>query len=221
VVIRVLIVDDHPLFRMGLRMILESQPDIEVVGEAANGAEALSMLPATAADVVLLDIQMSGTDGMETARRLAAAGPEHVVRVLVLTAFDLDEYVDEALALGVGGFTLKSVAPADLLAAVRAVAGGDAFLAPPVARRAVDAISGRRRRPARPPSHDLSSLTLRERQVLRCLARGLSNREIAASLDIGEATVRTHMASLLRKLELRDRTQAAIAARDMGLTEPE
>lgn len=218
--IRVLVVDDHPLFRLGVRLILEAQPDIQVVGEAADGREALRALAATPVDLVLLDIQMASMDGLEVVRRLAARGLERAVHVLVLTTFDFDEYIHEALQLGVRGFVLKSVTPLDLVAAVRSVAAGQAYLEPSVARKVVDRLSIRGRKPgpepARPP--ELASLTRRELDVLGCLARGLSNKEIAAALDIGEATVRTHVGHLLTKLHLRDRTQAAIHAHAMGLT---
>jgi DNA-binding NarL/FixJ family response regulator len=219
-VIRVLVVDDHPLFRQGLRMILEAQQDIEVVGEAADGREALRVLAATPVDLVLLDIQMTSMDGLEVARRLAARDLGPAVHVLVLTTFDFDEYIDEALQLGVRGFVLKSVTPGDLVAAVRTVAAGQAFLGPSVARKVVDRLSGRRdeREPETPAPSEVASLTQRELEVLRCLARGLSNKEIAAALDIREATVRTHVGHLLTKLHLRDRTQAAIHAHVMGLT---
>jgi DNA-binding NarL/FixJ family response regulator len=219
-VIRVLVVDDHPLFRQGLRMILEAQADIQVVGEAGDGREALRMLVATPVDLVVLDIQMASMDGLEVVRRLAARGVERAAPVLVLTTFDFDEYIHEALQLGVRGFVLKSVTPVDLVAAVRTVAAGQAFLEPSVARKVVDRLSGKRDKPGpeppRPP--ELDSLTGRELDVLRCLARGLSNKEIAAALDIGEATVRTHVGHVLTKLHLRDRTQAAIHAHAMGLT---
>jgi DNA-binding NarL/FixJ family response regulator len=218
-VIRILIVDDHPLFRQGLRMLLEAQPDIQVVGEAANGAETLRVLASTPVDLVLLDIQLGGMDGLEVVRHLAARGLVRVVHVLVLTTFDFDEYIDEALQLGVRGFVLKSVRPGDLVAAVRTVAAGQAFLEPSVARKVVDRLSGRRGELAAEPSQppELASLTQRELDVLRCLARGLSNKEIAAALDIGEATVRTHVGHLLTKLRLRDRIQAAIYALAVGL----
>jgi len=219
-VIRVLVVDDHPLFRVGLRMILEAQPDIRVVGEAADGQEALRLLATTPVDLLLLDIQMTGMDGLEVVRRLAASGLERAAHVLVLTTFDFDEYIHEALQLGVRGFLLKSVRPGDLVAAVRTVAAGEAFLEASVARKVVDRLSGRRGKPRPEPPRptELASLTQRELDVLRCLARGLSNKEIAAALDIAEATVRTHVGHILTKLHLRDRTQAAIHAHAMGLT---
>lgn len=218
--IRVLIVDDHPLFRAGVRMILEAQPDIQVVGEAADGQEALRVLAAMPVDLVLLDIQMATMDGLEVVRRLAAGRLDRGVHVLVLTTFDFDEYIHEALQLGVRGFVLKSVTPGDLVAAVRAVAAGQAFLEPSVARKVVDRLSGRGGELGSepPPPHELASLTRRELDVLRCLARGLSNKEIAAALDIGQATVRTHVGHVLTKLHLRDRTQAAIHAHAKGLT---
>ena len=217
--IRVLVVDDHPLYRIGLRMILEAQSDIQVVGEAADGREALCVLASTPIDLVLLDIQMPGMDGLEVVRRLAARGLDRGVHVLVLTTFDFDDYIHEAVRLGVRGFVLKSVTPGDLVTAVRAVVAGQAFLDPSVARRVVDRLSGRRGVPGpeAPPTPELASLTRRELDVLRCLARGLSNKEIAAALDIGQATVRTHVGHVLTKLHLRDRTQAAIHANAKGL----
>ncbi|HXM55869.1 MAG TPA: response regulator transcription factor [Candidatus Dormibacteraeota bacterium] len=218
--IRVLIIDDHPLFRQGLRMILEVQPDIQVAGEAADGGEALRALATTPVDLVLLDIQMPGMDGLEVIRRLAAGALERAVQVIVLTTFDFDEYIDEALQLGVRGFVLKSVTPEDLVTAVRTVAAGQAFLEPSVARKVVDRLSGRRAEPGPEPAHppERDSLTPRELDVLRCLARGLSNKEIAVALDIGEATVRTHVGHVLTKLQLSNRTQVAIYAHAMGLT---
>ncbi len=218
--IRVLIIDDHPLFRQGLRMILEVQPDIQVVGEAADGREALRVLATTPVDLVLLDIQMPGMDGLELVRRLAAEARERPVDVIVLTTFDFDEYIDEALQLGVRGFVLKSVTPGDLVTAVCTVAAGQAFLEPSVARKVVDRLSGRRGEhgpgAAHPP--ELDSLTPRELDVLRCLAQGLSNKEIGVALDITEATVRTHVGHVLTKLHLSNRTQVAIHAHAMGLT---
>jgi DNA-binding NarL/FixJ family response regulator len=215
-VIRVLVADDHGLARAGLRMILEAQPDIEVVGVATDGAAAVEAAGALRADVVLMDIRMAGVGGLEAVRLLgrASAGPR--ARVLIVTTFDLDEYIDEALALGVEGFIVKSAPPEELVAAVRAVAAGEAFLGPTVARRVIRAFARRRMRLTREPS-ELAALTERERDVLRCLARGLSNREIARELRIGETTVRTHVGHVLTKLNLRDRVQAAVRAHEMGV----
>jgi DNA-binding NarL/FixJ family response regulator len=216
-VIRVLVVDDHGLARAGLRMILEAQPDVEVVGEATDGAEALAAVRRMEVDVVLMDIRMAGLGGLEAARQLSAkSSGRGRARVLIVTTFDLDEYIDEALAAGVSGFIVKSAAPDELVAAVRAVAAGEAFLGPSIARRVIQALTRRRIRLANQPP-ELTTLTERERDVLRCLARGLSNREIATELRIGETTVRTHIGHVLTKLNLRDRLQAAVRAHELGL----
>jgi DNA-binding NarL/FixJ family response regulator len=215
-VIRVLIADDHGLARAGLRMILEAQPDIEVVGVAADGAEAVAAVGALDVHVVLMDIRMAGVGGLEAARLLAGGPSRSAARVLIVTTFDLDEYIDEALAMGVDGFIVKSAAPEELVAAVRAVAAGEAFLGPTVARRVIRAFARRRMRLTR-EAPELATLTERERDVLRCLARGLSNHEIARELRIGETTVRTHVGHVLTKLNLRDRVQAAVRAHEMGV----
>jgi DNA-binding NarL/FixJ family response regulator len=214
--IRVLVVDDHGLARAGLRVILEAQPDIEVVAEASDGGEAVAAVARLDVDVALMDIRMAGLGGLDAARRLAATR----TRVLIVTTFDLDEYIDEALAAGVSGFIVKSAAPDELVAAVRAVAAGEAFLGPSIARRVIQAVARRRVRLAHQPP-ELTALTDRERDVLRCLARGLSNREIAAELRIGETTVRTHIGHVLTKLNLRDRLQAAVRAHELGVLDPD
>jgi DNA-binding NarL/FixJ family response regulator len=214
-VIRLLLVEDEDLFRSALRAILEAQPDIRVVGEAADGHGALAALTRLAVDVVLMDVRMAGLDGLETARR-ASTLPGRTPRILILTTFDLDEYVDEALALGAAGFVLKSATEEELLTAVRAVAAGEAFLDPSVTRRVIEAFARRRLRLARRP-RELAFLTGREREVLQHVARGRSNREIAAALGVGEATVRTHVGHVLMKLNLRDRTQAALLASESGV----
>jgi DNA-binding NarL/FixJ family response regulator len=208
-VIRVLVVDDEGLVRTGLRLILEAEDDILVVGEAADGAAAMDALRRTGIDVVLMDIRMAGVGGIETARQIAAA--PHGPRVLIVTAFDLDEHIDEALRVGVAGFMVKAAPRQELVAGVRAVAAGDAFLSPSVARRVVQALVRGGIRLSRRQA-ELDSLTERERDVLDCLARGLSNSEIARDLDIRETTVRTHVGHVLMKLNLRDRTQAAVRA---------
>jgi DNA-binding NarL/FixJ family response regulator len=210
--VRVVVADDQAAIRTGLVMILESAPDIEVVGEAADGLAAVSMARDRKPDVVLMDIRMPGIDGIEATRRLVA---ESVCEVLVLTTFDLDEYVDSALAAGAAGFLLKSVEAPALLAAVRAVARGDGVLAPEVTRRVIARLGAPARRPVRPPGFD--ELTPRELDVLACLGRGLSNAEISAELVITEATTKTHVSRVLTKLGLRSRVQAAIAAQDAGL----
>ncbi|TWF78023.1 LuxR family two component transcriptional regulator [Pseudonocardia hierapolitana] len=212
--VRVVVADDQAAIRTGLVMILDSAPDIEVVGEAADGLAAVSMARDRKPDVVLMDIRMPGIDGIEATRRLIG---ESVCEVLVLTTFDLDEYVDSALAAGAAGFLLKSVEAPALLAAVRAVARGDGVLAPEVTRRVIARLGAPARRPVRPPGFD--ELTPRELDVLACLGRGLSNAEISAELVITEATTKTHVSRVLTKLGLRSRVQAAIAAQDGGLAD--
>jgi DNA-binding NarL/FixJ family response regulator len=213
-VIRVLVAEDEDMFRTGLRLILDAQPDVHVVAEAATAAQAFEAAARHDFDVVVMDIRMGADDGLETARRLTAGRAP--ARVLVLTNFDLDEYVDRALAIGVSGFVLKSATAEELVAAVRAVAAGQAFLAPSVTRRVIDAFTRRRLRLVRRPE-ELESLSKREREVLVHVARGRSNREIARALGIGETTVRTHVGHVLMKLNRRDRTQAALLAQDAGL----
>ena len=212
--IRVLICDDQALVRAGFRAILEAQPDIEVVGEAENGAEAVAVAQRRSPDVILMDIRMPVLDGVEATRRLVVGGSP--ARILVLTTFDLDEYVHAAIRAGASGFLLKDVMPAKLLEAIRILAAGDALLAPSVTRRLLERFA------ATLPQHDMSTealagLTARETEVLRLLAGGLSNAEIAAELVVSEATVKTHISSLLRKLGLRDRVQAVILAYETGL----
>jgi DNA-binding NarL/FixJ family response regulator len=212
--IRVLICDDQALVRGGFRAILGAQPDIEVVAEAENGAEAVSLAQRRGPDVILMDIRMPVLDGVEATRRLVAEGSP--ARILVLTTFDLDEYVHAAIRAGASGFLLKDVTPAKLLEAIRIVAGGDALLAPSVTRRLLERFAATL--PAGDhASHALAQLTARETEVLRLLAAGLSNAEIASELVVSEATVKTHVSSLLRKLGLRDRVQAVILAYETGL----
>jgi DNA-binding NarL/FixJ family response regulator len=211
---RVLICDDQALVRAGFRAILEAQPDIEVVGEAENGAEAVALAERRRPDVILMDIRMPVLDGVEATRRLAADGA--AARILVLTTFDLDEYVHAAIRAGASGFLLKDVTPAKLLEAIRIVAAGDALLAPSVTRRLLERFASTL--PQRDVSSEaLAGLTARETEVLRLLAGGLSNAEIATELVVSEATVKTHISSLLRKLGLRDRVQAVILAYETGL----
>jgi DNA-binding NarL/FixJ family response regulator len=214
--IRVLLVDDQALVRAGFRMILEAQPDIEVVGEAGDGQKAIDAAHSLRPDVVLMDIRMPGLDGIETTRRLTAAGSAS--RVVILTTYDLDEYVFDALAAGATGFLLKHVPPEELVRGVRVAAGGESLLAPSITRRLIEQFA-RQRTPVR-TSKELDSLTDRERDVLRLLARGMSNPEIASDLHVGEATVKTHVAHLLDKLDLRDRVQAVIFAYEVGLIKP-
>ena len=214
---RVLIVDDQALVRAGFRMILEAQPDIEVVGEAENGLAAIEAARGLRPDVVLMDIRMPGLDGIEATRRLTTMGLD--AHVVILTTYDLDEYVFDALAAGATGFLLKHVPPEELVHGVRTAAGGESLLAPSVTRRLIEEFA-RQRSPVQASSKAIDSLTDREREVLKLLARGLSNLEIASELHVGEATVKTHVAHVLDKLELRDRVQAVILAYEVGLIKP-
>jgi DNA-binding NarL/FixJ family response regulator len=216
--IRVVLADDQALVREGFRMILEAQEDIEVVGEAANGHEAVRIARDLAPDVVLMDIRMPELDGLEATRRVLAGCDQ--TRVLVLTTFDLNEYVYQALRAGASGFVLKdSPRRGQLLHAVRVVAGGDELLDPTITRRLIEEFV------RRPPSSDgvpeqLSELSERELEVLRLVARGLSNAEIANELYLSDATVKTHVANMLRKLRLRDRVQAVVVAYESGFARP-
>ena len=216
--IRVLIVDDQDLVRLGFRLILEREPDLDVVGEAANGVQALERVAEVTPDVVLMDIRMPTMDGIEATRRLTAAGD--LPRVLILTTFDLDELVYEGLEAGASGFLLKDV-KADVLAdAIRTVYAGDALLAPSVTRRLISAfVAGRNPRLVADPGA-LADLTTREREVLVLIARGLSNDEIAASLVVSHATVKTHIGRVFAKVGARDRAQAVVRAYEGGLVEP-
>jgi DNA-binding NarL/FixJ family response regulator len=212
--IRVLICDDQPLVRAGFRTILGSKSDIEVVGEAENGLEAISLAERRRPDVILMDIRMPVLDGVEATRRLVSANSP--ARILVLTTFDLDEYVHAAIRAGASGFLLKDVTPPNLLDAIRIVARGDALLAPSVTRRLLERFATTLP-PVEDSSDPLAQLTSREIEVLRLLANGMSNAEIADKLVVSEATVKTHISSVLRKLELRDRVQAVIVAYETGL----
>jgi DNA-binding NarL/FixJ family response regulator len=197
-------------------MILEARDDLEVVGEAENGREAIELAVTTRPDVILMDVRMPEIDGVEATRRILAAGS--AARVLILTTFDLDEYVVRAIRAGASGFLLKDVRPAELVDAIRVVAAGDALLAPSVTRRLLDRFA-RTLEDESPPA-SLDDLTEREREILGLVARGLSNAEIAERLVVSETTVKTHVSSVLRKLHLRDRVQAVIAAYDAGLVRP-
>ncbi len=219
--VAILLVDDQPLLRAGFRMVLESQDDLVVVGEASNGREAVRQVAALDPDVVLMDVRMPLMDGIEATRAIVEAGSR--ARVLVLTTFDLDEYAFSALRAGASGFLLKDVPPPELLSGIRAVASGDAVVAPRVTRRLLDAFASQL--PAageapRRPSDRLQGLTAREREVLEEVARGRSNAEIAERLVLSEATVKTHVGRILGKLELRDRVQAVVLAYEIGLVEP-
>ncbi len=217
--IRVLIADDQALVRAGFRMILAGQDDMEVVGEASDGAEAVELASRLLPNVVLMDIRMPDVDGIQATRRISALAIDPAPRVVILTTYDLDEYVFDALAVGASGFLLKDVPPEDLVRAVRVTANGDALLAPSVTRRLVEAFA---KRPvvSKESSRRLASLTDRETEVLRLLARGLSNAEIAGTLFLGESTVKTHVGHVLDKLEARDRVQAVIFAYEAGLVQP-
>jgi DNA-binding NarL/FixJ family response regulator len=219
--ISVLLADDQPLLRRGFRMILETEDDLTVVAEAGHGGEAVELARQHHPDVVLMDIRMPGTDGIEATRQIAAAGNQ--VRVLVLTTFDLDEYAFGALRAGASGFLLKDVRPGELVAAIRTVAAGDAVIAPRVTRRLLEEYAQvlplpSDQRAQRYPA--LAALTEREREVLIAVGRGLSNTEIAAALFVSEATVKSHVGRILAKLDLRDRVQVVVLAYEAGLIQP-
>ncbi len=219
--IRVLLADDQSLVRMGFRMILEAETDIAVVGEAGDGAAAVSMTAALRPDVVLMDVRMPGVDGIDaTAAITAAGGP---AKVLILTTYDLDHYVYAGLRAGASGFLLKDAPPADLLAAIRTVADGAAVLAPSTTRRLIDRFVPLLPDPERATRRDslLGALTDREREVFLLLARGKSNREIASALFLSESTIKIHVGHILAKLNLRDRVQAVVLAYESGLITPE
>jgi DNA-binding NarL/FixJ family response regulator len=216
--VRIVVADDHEVVRSGFAELLDTQPDFAVVGTAANGQQAVEVSRERSPDVVLMDIRMPGMDGIEATRQLASDGPRRP-RVLVLTTFDLDEYVYDALRAGASGFLLKDVTAERLIEAVRIIAAGDALLAPGVTRRLISEFA---QRPAARPQPVLSfgNLTPRETEVLGLVAEGLSNPEIAARLVVTEETVKTHVSRILNKLGLRDRTQAVVAAYESGLVVP-
>ncbi|HCU93076.1 MAG TPA: DNA-binding response regulator [Actinobacteria bacterium] len=217
--IRVVIADDEALVRAGFRLILGTQADLEVVGEASNGHEAVDLTQKHAPDVILMDIRMPGLDGIAATRLIAGPGATWPSRVVILTTYDQDEYVYDALAAGASGYLLKDVQPEELTRGVRLVAAGDALLAPAVTRRLIAEFASHRRQvTSRDPS--AATLTGREREILEHLARGKSNAEIASSLYLSENTVKTHVASVLGKLTLRDRVQAVIWAYENGIVEP-
>jgi DNA-binding NarL/FixJ family response regulator len=214
VTIRVLVVDDQPLVRSGFRMILDERPDIELVGEAADGTEALELAARVDPDVILMDIRMPNLDGVEATRRLV--GTQTSARILVLTTFDLDEYVYAAIDAGASGFLLKDVEPNELIDAIRVVAAGNSLFAPAATRRLLARFAPKGSKEPR----SLDDLTERETETLRLLASGLSNAEIARQLYVSETTVKSHVSAVLRKLKVRDRVQAVIAAYDAGLVQP-
>jgi DNA-binding NarL/FixJ family response regulator len=219
--ISILLADDQPMLRLGFCLVLNAQEDMQVVGEAADGAAAVRMTTALQPNVVLMDVRMPGMDGIEATRRIVASAS--AARVLILTTFDLDEYAYEGLRAGASGFLLKNIPPPDLMSAIRAVASGDAVVAPSVTRRLIDTFlphlpspgpAGRREPP------ELATLTAREREILTEVATGLSNAEIAAKLTLAEPTVKTHVGHVLSKLQLRDRVQAVVYAYEHGLIVP-
>jgi DNA-binding NarL/FixJ family response regulator len=215
----ILLVDDQPMLRMGYRMVLDAQPDLNVVGEANDGQDAIELTARLEPDVVLMDVRMPGLDGVRATERIVASGSES--RIIILTTFDLDEYAYGALRAGASGFLLKDAPPTDLLSAIRAVATGDAVVAPSVTRRLLSQFA--HRLPAGPgTSRDerIESLTPRERELLIEVARGLSNAEIAERLVVSEATVKTHVGRILGKLGLRDRVQIVVFAYETGLVRP-
>jgi DNA-binding NarL/FixJ family response regulator len=217
--IRVMVADDQTLVRAGFRLLVDSAPDLEVVGEAADGAEAVELARREGPDVVLMDIRMPRMDGLEATRHIAAGEFLAGVRVLILTTFDLDEYVYQALRAGASGFLLKDTPPADLLAAIRVVAAGDALLAPRITRRLI-AEFARRPEPAATTPAALDALTDREREVLVLVAHGLSNAEIAGQLVVSPATSKTYVSRILAKLGVRDRAQLVAIAYETGLVAP-
>src|SRR6516164_5509731 len=217
--IRIIVADDHQVVRAGFAELLDTQPDFAVVGTACDGAEAVQMGRDLRPDVALMDVRMPGTDGIEATRQLTGSGRDGP-RVLILTTFDLDEYVYDALCAGASGFLLKDVTAERLFDAVRVVAAGEALLAPTVTRRLISEFARQRRGTAVPAAAGLAALTPRETQVLRLVAEGLSNPEIAARLVVTEETVKTHVSRVLAKLGLRDRTQAGVAAYESGLVVP-
>lgn len=214
--IRIVLADDQALLRQGYRMVLSAEDDLAVVGEAADGDEAVRVTRSTLPDVVLMDVRMPGTDGIEATRRITATTPQ--TRVIILTTFDVDRYAFSALRAGASGFLLKSVPRADLLTGIRAVAGGEAIVAPRMTRRLLDAVVGHLPNESSADAETtLAVLTERERQVFIAVAQGLTNAEIAATLVLSESTVKTHLGRILAKLQLRDRVQAVILAYQLGV----
>ena len=218
--IRVVLADDQALLRAGIRALLDAEDDIEVVGEASDGAEAVTVVRATEPDVVLMDIRMPGTDGLEATRQIAADERLSGTRVVVLTTFDLDEYVFEAVRIGASGFLVKDTEPAELLRGVRAVAAGDALLSPGVTRRLIGEFATRSRPGAAPAADRLGELTDREREVVALVGEGLNNDEIAQRLFLSPATAKTHVSRSMIKLHVRDRAQLVVLAYESGLVRP-
>jgi DNA-binding NarL/FixJ family response regulator len=216
--IRILIVDDQALIRSGLRMILEAESGLSVIGEASDGREAIEVATRQRPDVILMDIRMPVMDGIDATRRLNASALSPMPQVLILTTFDLDEYIYAAIRAGASGFLLKDAPPDDLIHAIRVVARGEALLAPTITRRLIEEFASRPKPDAAPEGMD--ELTERELEVLRSLAAGLSNAEIADALFVSEATVKTHISHILTKLDLRDRVQAVVVAYESGLVRP-
>jgi DNA-binding NarL/FixJ family response regulator len=218
--IRVVVADDQVLVRSGFTMLLSGEPDLEVVGEASNGAEAIALAAAEHPDVMLMDIRMPVLDGLEATRRITSDDSLASTRVVILTTFDLDEYVHEALRAGASGFLLKDTLPVDLLTAVRVVAAGDALIAPRITRRLIEEFARLPEPAAAGTNPSLDQLTDREREVLELVARGRSNAEIAAALYVSHATVKTHVSRLLMKLAARDRAQLVMVAYERGVVVP-
>ena len=216
--IKVLLVDDQPLMRVAFNLVLEAQPDLTVVGEAGDGAEAVRLARRLEPDMVLMDVRMPGVDGIEATGSIVAACPR--TRVLILTTFDLDEYAFAGLRAGASGFLIKNALPEELLSAIRTVAAGDAVVSPRVTRRLLETCAHQLPAPGGPSDERLSRLTARELEILTEVARGKSNAEIAADLHLAEATVKTHLSRVLVKLELRDRVQAVVFAYETRLIKP-
>jgi DNA-binding NarL/FixJ family response regulator len=217
--VRIIVADDHQVVRTGFAALLDTQPDFSVIGTACDGADAVRLGRELGPDVVLMDVRMPGMDGIEATRQLAGPGPDGP-RILILTTFDLDQYVYDALRAGASGFLLKDVTAERLFDAVRVIAAGDALLSPGVTRRLISEFTRLKPPPDGPPAAALAGLTPRETQVLRLVAEGLSNPEIAAQLVVTEETVKTHVSRMLSKLGLRDRTQAVVTAYETGLVVP-
>jgi DNA-binding NarL/FixJ family response regulator len=217
---RILLADDQALLRQGLQMMIDAQPDMETVGQAGDGAEAIELAASLQPDIVMMDLRMPRLDGVEATRVICGSDRTSAAKVIVLTTFDLDEYVAGALSAGASGFLLKDAAPADIIAGIRVVAAGEALLAPSVTRRLLDRFATRPEITNLAPPPGLASLTEREREVMRLVVRGLSNAEIRNELYLSEPTVKTHVGRILMKLGVRDRVQLVVLAYERGLVEP-